>query len=292
MYHSILSALFLGLFPAVTPVALPAQVMDIRIAAPAEKTIAVEDRLSASGIVILDLESGQRLYGRQETVRRPMASITKLMTALIIAENHDMDEQVRIPDNIGTVKGNTANLPPGEIFTVGNLLSALLIASANDAAYALALHHSATESSFIYNMNIRAEALGMKSTSFANASGLDHPRQWSTPQDIAWLTMFALKYPEIRNRMSTESDVVYSRQGSQVSLSHTHLLVHSSNAVWGGKTGTTDAAGQCLVSLVEYEGKEYVVVLLNSLQRYGDMKSILHAIAPTPLVTASRSSSI
>ncbi|PIQ76359.1 hypothetical protein COV83_03425 [Candidatus Peregrinibacteria bacterium CG11_big_fil_rev_8_21_14_0_20_49_14] len=292
MYHSILSALFLGLFPAVTPVVLPAQVMDISIAAPAERNVAIEDRISASGVVILDLESGQQLYGRQETVRRPMASITKLMTALIIAENHDMDEQVRIPDDIGTVKGNVVNLKSGETFTVGDLLSALLIASANDAAYTLALHHSATESSFIYDMNIRAEALGMKSTSFANASGLDHPRQWSTPQDIAWLTMFALKYPEIRGRMSTESDVVYSRQGSQVSLSHTHALLHAKNAVWGGKTGTTDAAGQCLVSLVKYEGREYVVVLLNSLQRYRDMNSILHAIAPSPIVTAARSSSI
>lgn len=292
MYHSILSALFLGLFPAVTPAALPAQVMSISIAPPIAERVAIEDRLSASGIVILDAESGQRLYGRQETVRRPMASITKLMTALIIVENHEMDEIVRVPSGVAEVKGNTAYLQAGETFTVGDLLSALLIASANDAAYTLAMHHSATESSFIYDMNMRAEALGLKSTSFANASGLDHPRQWSTPQDIAWLTMFALKYPEVRERMGRRGEVVYSQEGTQVSLSHTHALLHSSNAVWGGKTGTTDAAGQCLVSLVEYEGREYLVVLLNSLQRYSDMKSILHAIAPMPLITAAKPSSI
>lgn len=281
MYHSILSVLFLGMIPGAAYPVLPAQTLNISIAAPAQ-VVAIPERISASGVVILDAESGQRLYARQETVRRPMASITKLMTALIIAENHAMDEVVTIPSGIQQVEGNTVYLPPGEQFTVGDLLSALLIASANDAAYALATYHSATEASFVFDMNIRAEALGLKGTSFANPSGLDHPRQWSTPLDIAWLTLSAIKHPEIAERMGRSSMQIVSKRGTPISLAHTHAMVRSEEAVVGGKTGTTDAAGQCLVSVVEKDNHTYLVVLLNSLQRYKDMSSILEVLVPPP----------
>jgi len=289
MYHSILSVLFLGMIPVVSQPVLQQQILDISVAPPAP-LISVSERLSASGIVIMDVKSGQQLYGRQPTVRRPMASITKLMTALIIAENHELDELVTISPDVQDVEGNIVHLPPGEQFTVGDLLSALLISSANDAAYALATYHSATEASFIFDMNIRATSLGLKGTSFANASGLDHPRQWSTPKDIAWLTMFALRHTEIRERMGVSDKMIYSKKGVSVSLSHTHAMLHASTSVVGGKTGTTDAAGQCLVSVVEQDDREYVVVLLNSLQRYKDMKSILATIAPTPAVISAADS--
>ena len=286
MYHSILSVLFLGMIPAATQPVLQDQMLNISVAPPSE-LVSVAERLSASGVVIMDAKSGQQLYGRQQTVRRPMASITKLMTALIIVENHDLDDVVTIPTGVEDIEGNIVNLPSGEEITVGNLLSALLIASANDAAYVLATHHSATEASFVFDMNIRARALGLKGTSFANPSGLDHPRQWSTPKDLAWLAMTALRHPEIRERMGKSDALIYSKEGTAISLSHTHAMIHGDTIVSGGKTGTTDAAGQCLVSVVEQDGKELVVVLLNSLQRYRDMKSILAAIAPAPPVISA-----
>jgi len=130
-------------------------------------------------------------------------------------------------------------------------------------------------------MNLRAKALGLNATSFANPAGLDHPRQWSTPKDIAWLTVYALQHPAIRERMGTSSKMIYSKEGTSISLSHTHALVHEHGEVVGGKTGTTDAAGQCLVSVVDHGGREYIVVLLNSLHRYTDLKSILATIAPS-----------
>ncbi|KKW39506.1 MAG: Serine-type D-Ala-D-Ala carboxypeptidase [Candidatus Peribacteria bacterium GW2011_GWC2_54_8] len=278
MYHSILSVLFLGMIPAAMHPVLQLQPLDISVAPPASLVL-VSERLSASGVVIMDVESGQQLYGRQQAVRRPMASITKLMTALLIVENHEMDELVIISQDVEDVEGNIVHLPSGEQFTVGDLLSALLISSS----------HSMTEASFVFDMNIRAKALGLKGTSFANPSGLDHPRQWSTPQDLAWLTISALRHPEIRERMGQSSKMVYSKQGTAISLSHTHAMLHGDTPISGGKTGTTDAAGQCLVSVVEQDGREYVVVLLHSLQRYRDMQSILAAIAPvSPVISAAQ----
>ena len=282
MYHSILSVLFLGMIPAAMHPVLQLQPLDISVAPPASLVL-VSERLSASGVVIMDVESGQQLYGRQQAVRRPMASITKLMTALLIVENHEMDELVIISQDVEDVEGNIVHLPSGEQFTVGDLLSALLISSSNDAALALATYHSMTEASFVFDMNIRAKALGLKGTSFANPSGLDHPRQWSTPQDLAWLTISALRHPEIRERMGQSSKMVYSKEGTAISLSH------KIPGIIGGKTGTTDAAGQCLVSVVEQDDREYVVVLLHSLQRYRDMQSILAAIAPvSPVISAAQ----
>jgi len=274
----------MGMIPAMQP-ALQAQTIDISVAPPAE-FVSVAEHLSSSGVVIMDAKSGQQIFGRQQTVRRPMASITKLMTALMIVENHELDDVVTIPSEVEDVEGNVAHLTPGERFTVEDLLSALLISSANDAAYALATFDSTTEASFVFDMNLRAKALGLKATSFANPSGLDHPRQWSTPKDIAWLTMFALRHPEIRERMGKSGEVVYSKEGTAVPLSHTHAMLHTNSAIIGGKTGTTDAAGQCLVSVVEHGEREYIVVLLNSLRRYGDMKSILATIAPSSSVVS------
>ena len=286
MYQSLLSVLLMGMVPAVAPLPQPASSLQISVAPPVTKPVSIAQRLSASGVLILDYKSGQKLYAKQEEVRRPMASLTKLMTALIITENHDMDEVVTIPKWAENVEGNVAYLPAGERFTVRDLLSALLIASANDAARVLATYHAGSVEAFAEEMNERAEALGLKSTSFANASGLDHPMQYTTPRDMAWLASFALHKQEIASRMHARGMRVWSLEGNPLYLSHTHALLHSENPVVAGKTGTTTAAGQCLISLVEYNGQSYVVVLLNSLQRYSDMNTILETIAPDTSLVA------
>jgi D-alanyl-D-alanine carboxypeptidase len=206
----------------------------------------------------------------------PMASLTKLMTALIIVDNHAMDEKVRVPADIEDVEGNSVHLPAGDTFTVGDLLSALLIKSSNDAAVTLARFHSGSESEFAKVMNARAQVLGLNDTHYDNASGLDSRRQTSTPRDVALLGTFVMRIPEIALRMSTASETITSLEGRSMSLSHTNNLVHGSeSSVIAGKTGTTDGAGQCLLSIVEDEGRKYVVVLLRSANRYGDMSRIL-----------------
>lgn len=276
---SVLSVLLLGLFPVAADIPPPssplASLVGVPIAPPAER-VSIDRRLSASGIIVVDLASGQTVYGMQADIERPMASLTKLMTALIIVETHDLDEWVTIPKDIAETPGSVAYLPSGEQFTVGDLLSALLISSANDAAVSLARFHSGSTEAFVKEMNARALSLGLSGTQYANASGMDDPRQWSTPRDIARLVSFIQNEPAIRQRMSVKGTVIRSRSGQEISLTHTHALLRANNPlVSEGKTGTTNAAGQCLVSVVGKDAHEYVVVLLRSQKRYDDMQAIL-----------------
>jgi D-alanyl-D-alanine carboxypeptidase (penicillin-binding protein 5/6) len=207
------------------------------------------------------------------------------MTALIIVENHGLHELVTVPRNIENVQGTVAHLPPGEQFTVGSLLSALLIMSANDAAVTLAEFHSGSVEDFVSAMNERAQELGLTDTSYENPAGLDAPTQKSSPRDLAWLTMFAMRFPEINKPMSTPAAKISSLSGKTYSLYHTHQLVGQDHpleddttddiVVQAGKTGTTDAAGQCLLSIVEANGRRYIAILLHSHDRYADMQRVL-----------------
>lgn len=258
---------------------IPSQI----VVAPPAIELRVASRLSASGVIIMDAQSGQRVYGRQFDVPRPMASLTKLMTAIIIVENHELSEVVRIPQGIDS-SHSSVHLPAGEQFTLGDVLSAMLIPSANDAAVALAVHHSGSVEAFVVEMNARALSLGLGQTSFTNPAGLDAPLQYSTPQDIAWLTMAALRHPSIQKRLGMRGVHIASLQGTEVSLTHTHALLHTSGPVKAGKTGTTLGANECLMSVVQESGHRYIVVLLDSLQRYRDMSTILAALSDAALV--------
>lgn len=283
MYRPLLATLLLGLFPATQDINTDGMTLENMEIAPPSTELHFEDRLSASGVVIFNRDSGQILYTREHKIQRSMASLTKLMTALIIVENHELDELVTIPQSVVDSVGNKAYLPPGKKFTVGDLLSALLVNSANDSALTLAQFHSGSTPAFVAEMNERALELGLRSTSFRNPSGLDHPAHWSTPQDIAWLSMFAMRYPEIATRLGRSGQRIVSTDGDTIHLYHTHALLHKPSdttaEVLAGKTGTTVDAGQCLMSIVEANDTQYVVVLLHSAERYTDMKTILEAMS-------------
>ena len=286
MYGPLVSVLLMGMLP-VWGIAenVPSVSGEITVAPPAAFVlgklpfIALDGVISASGVLILDLESGQSLFERAPDIARPMASLTKLMTALLIVENHSLDAIVTIPLDIEDTVGTVAHLPPGERFTVGNLLSALLVMSANDAAVTLARFHSGSVSDFALAMNARAVELGLKHTSYQNPAGLDSPLQESSPRDLAWLTMFVMRRPEIADRMAIRAMRIVSLEGQTIPLSHTHALLHEDTLVIAGKTGTTEAAGQCLLSLVEVKQRRLIVILLHSADRYADMRSILRTFA-------------
>jgi D-alanyl-D-alanine carboxypeptidase (penicillin-binding protein 5/6) len=288
MYGPLLSVLLMGMIP-VWGISAQTQPLtqEISVAPPAQTQSGytafqkIAPSLSASGIMVMDLQSGQTLYERNSTVSRPMASLTKLMTALIIVEHHKMNELVTVPSDILNVEGNdNEHLPPNDTFTVGDLLSAMLIISSNDSAVTLARYHSGTVANFAKEMNERAKKLGLTHTSYDNPIGFDGPQQESTPQELAWLAMYVLRYPEIAQRMSTADTQIQSVNGRIMILKHTNELLHEDSFVTAGKTGTTDAAGQCLLSIVQENGHRYVVVLLHSRDRYADMKRILATLRP------------
>jgi serine-type D-Ala-D-Ala carboxypeptidase (penicillin-binding protein 5/6) len=291
MYGSLLSVLLLGIVPVW---GARGDIADLRgqisIAPPA--ILAAEDlqeldgKLTASGIVIIDLDSAQTVYAAGADSSHPMASLTKLMTALLIVEHHSLDETVAIPPSVRDVVGNTVHLPVGQRFTVGDLLSAMLIPSANDAAIALAEFHSKSADAFVQDMNDRAVELGLSHTSYANPVGLDDSKQLSSPRDLAWLATYVFRHESIRTRMALKEANIASLEGTDIYLAHSHQLLDvpstilpGSAIVTAGKTGTTDNAGQCLLSLVEVGGRRYVTVLLGSSDRYSDMQQVLLSLS-------------
>ncbi len=292
MYGPVISALFLGLVPLWGVHAPQVAAPQLTVSSPARtpsslaaSVLAGEPQiqggsLSASGVLVLDADSGQKIFGRDIDVQRPMASLTKQMTALLIMEKHghELDRLVRVPADIASVEGNVVNLRPGDEYTVGDLLTAMLVASANDAAVTLAQFDSGSVPAFVEEMNRRAAELGLRDTVFRNPVGLDAVGQRSTPQDLGWLALFVMRTPQIRDRMSMRSAEIRGKSGDLIALSHTYALMHTSPDILAGKTGTTDDAGQCLVSLVEEAGRRYIIVLLQSGDRYRDMRVLLNAL--------------
>lgn len=298
MIGSLLSVLLLGLLPVGGSTASVANIGSyLPVAAPSilsrEGFLALDTALTASGVVIVDLDSTQMLYERGAESSRAMASLTKLMTALIIVENHALDEIVPITQQAADVPGNSAYLPVGHHFTVGDLLSAMLIPSANDATLALALFHADSLDAFTAQMNQRAKELGLEDTTYENAVGLDDDTQRSSPRDLALLAMTVLRHNAIRERMSNKNETIVSKEGMRIHLVHSHQLLHLGDVsdipepptqsgqaiVSAGKTGTTDSAGQCLLSIVHAGSRRYIVVLLHSRDRYADMQIILHSLS-------------
>lgn len=284
MVGTLLSVLLLGTVPVwgVGDPGIPLA-RDLGVAPPVMSDLALSvprslaGGLSASGVFIVDLDSAQTIYSDRPLEPRPMASLTKLMTALLIVENHALDERVDIAPAVGAIHDNVAGLQVGDEYTLGDLLTAMLVHSANDAAVALAVYDAGTEDAFVEKMNARAAALGLEDTVYGTSTGFDAPGQHSTPRDLGILSTFVLRFPAIVDRMSMNSATITSRSGTSLSFLHTHQLLRQQNDIVAGKTGTTDGAGQCLMSVFEGNGHRYAAILLHSDDRYGDMRRILSA---------------
>lgn len=288
MVLTVLSVLLLGMLPpSAADTTLSLSVLPPAVAAP---SVIVSnpsdwiDPVSASGVLVSDLDSGQDVVGRATDARRSIASLTKLMTAIVIVEGHAMDEVVTVPAAVKGTEGQTIDLLPGERYTVGDLLTATLVHSANDAAITLAVYHSGSVPAFVRQMNLRAGMLGLTGTAFTNPVGLDEAGHYSTLRDLKWMAVAALRHPQIAERMSEPVATIHSRGPNPrtIVLHHTHALLGHDDAIVLGKTGTTPEAGQCLVSLVRGGQHRYVVILLGSRDRYADMRWVLREIAKLP----------
>jgi len=241
----------------------------------------VGDAFSASGAIAIDVFTGKELFALDADEPRPMGSLAKLMTAIIIIESHNLSDIVTVPRGVLDVSGNVIGLRPGDRYTVRDLLSAMMVASANDAAHTLAIEHSDSIALFAEEMNIRAQALGLKKTFFTNPVGFDSPMQVSTPRELAWLSMYALKQDFIRSQASRTSATITDQSGEHsVTLYNTNKLLSSHpEEFFGLKTGTTEAAGQCLISLAYTNGRPYLFVILKSSDRYQDALELFASLA-------------
>jgi len=240
-----------------------------------EETYVAPGPTSAQSILVMDVESHSSMFSRNEHVQRPIASITKLMTAYIILEENDPNALVTVSANAAGTIGSTMNLVTGEQITVRDLLKGLLVNSGNDAAYALAEYNAGSIDAFVEKMNERADLLGMINTEYKNPTGLDAAGAYSTAHDQALLATHLLGDDSIRAITNIESQEITSASGITHQLDTTNQLL-GQMGIKGLKTGRTDLAGECVITLAENEqGHEVLSIVLGSQNRFGDTRVLI-----------------
>lgn len=231
--------------------------------------------LYAKTALAIDLDTQSILYEKNSYDRRPIASLTKLMTAYVILKESDPSSIVTVSDHAARTEGSRMGLVTGEQISVRNLLYGLLIESGNDAAVALAEFNAGDEASFIKKMNDEAENLGLENTHYANTTGLDNQNSYSTAHDLLVLSSHLLKDDGVREIVKNSSYEVTGENGEVHQLKNTNILL-GQLGIEGMKTGTTPSAGECLLSLAKNpEGHEILTVVLGSSDRFIDTKILV-----------------
>ena len=250
-------------------------VLPVRGSALAADAPSAPPQTGASSAALLDVTGNRFLLLQNADERRPMASTTKIMTALVVLERAGMDEIVTVPPKAVGVEGSSIYLFAGEQITVRTLLYALLLSSANDAAVALACHTAGSVAEFAAWMNARAAALGLQNTHFANPHGLHDEAHYTTARDLALLARAALQnevFAEIV-RTARYSAPQLGTGATRLFCNHNKLLRIYEGAV-GIKTGYTKKSGRCLVSAAMREGLTLVAVTLNDGEDWRDHQAL------------------
>lgn len=218
--------------------------------------------INALAAVVMEASSGRVLFSKNATVKRSIASTTKIMTAIVALENGGLEDEVTISKRAAGIGGSTIGLQTGQKFTLKELLYAMLMSSANDAAIAVAEHIGGTVEGFAEMMNRKAESLGAANSHFVTPHGLDTDSQYSTAYDVAIITRYALKNPVFSEIVSTSTSYIPGH-----GLYNTNELLGAYPGVDGVKTGYTGKAGRCLVTTIQKDGMRLVSVVLGSPTR-------------------------
>lgn len=229
--------------------------------------------INATSALILDLNSGTVLFSKDAYEALPIASLTKIMTALLVLEDNRLNDTAKISDKAAAMIGKKAWLYPGDSMLVGDLLRTSLIDSASDATMALAEFVGGSEKDFVAKMNQKALDLKLASTHFENPVGFDDSENYSTAYEMSLLTRATWEYPLFREIVGTKSASVKSAGGTTYKLVNTNELLSSYLKIYGVKTGTTEAAGQSLITIGDIDGgRQILTVILNSPDRYHETK--------------------
>lgn len=230
----------------------------------------------ASAVLLMDSQTGQILFERNAFGRREPASTTKILTAIIILEESNLADKVRISRRAALTGGSRMHLRAGEVHSVHDLVYGLLLRSGNDAAVALAEHHSGSVEAFAAKMNEKAKALGAKASQFMNPHGLPNPQHYTTAYDLALITQYAMRNPRFAQIVASRSTgLKYEELRRDVVMHNTNALLHMLPEADGVKTGTTGNAGKCLVFSATRQGQRLIGVVLNDRNRFGDAASLL-----------------
>lgn len=231
--------------------------------------------LTAEAILVLDINSGVKIYTKNEYIRLSPASTTKLMTALVVLDNFQLDDVFTV--NSIVKGGRSMGLVKGEQLTVENLLYGALVHSANDAAYTIAANYKTGVAGFVQAMNDKAKILHLDNTRFSNPIGFDDTYQYTTAADLTKLAVVALSDKNIVKIVGTKSITV-----SDVNFTYFHKLENVNEllgkvaGLTGVKTGYTQNAGEVLVSEVKKNGHQILFVVLKSSDRFGETTQLIN----------------
>jgi len=224
--------------------------------------------INAMAAVVIEESTGRVLYSKNPTDRRSIASTTKIMTAIIALENGKLDDEITVSKRAASTGGSVLGLRTGQKYTMKDMLYALLLISANDAAVAIAEHIGGTVEGFAEMMNKKAKELGATNSRFVSPHGLDTDNQYSTAYDVAIITRYALK-----NKVFSEIVATSTFQIPGHSLYNTNELLGAYPGLDGVKTGYTSKAGRCLVTTAKRDGMRLITVVLGSPTRTARAKA-------------------
>lgn len=213
--------------------------------------------------IAMELTTGAVLEESNADKSLPMASTTKIMTAIIIIEENNLDEVIKVPEEAVGVEGSSIYLKKDEQIDVKDLLYGLMLRSGNDSAAALAIHNSGSIEKFVAKMNKKAQEIGAENTNFTNPSGLPDSNHYTTARDLCKIACYAMHNEQFKEIVATKS-----YKGKFKSFSNKNKMLYNFDGATGVKTGYTVKAGRCLVSSAEREGMEVVCVVLNSPDMY------------------------
>ncbi len=244
----------------------PDRVADITVPAAVSLDATVDLQLPVKAAMLMSADTGEVLYNQNMDSPMAMASITKIMTMLLVFDEiHKgtiaLTDLVSVSQHAANMGGSQIWLDPSESFTVDEMLLAVCVSSANDAAVALAEHVAGSETVFVDMMNRRAAELGMENTNFVNACGLDAEGHYSSAYDIALMSREIMKYDELVKYTTVWTD---SLRDGQTMLVNTNKLIRSYSGITGLKTGTTGDAGICITTTATRDGMSIIAVVLGA----------------------------
>lgn len=236
-------------------------------------------KINAQGAVLMDAKTGQVIYEKNMHIRYAPASTTKIMTAILAIESGHLDDDVKVSIQAASTPGSSMHLYAGQILTLRELVTGLLLRSGNDAAVAIAEYLAGSVGNFAELMNQKADLIGAHNTHFVNPHGLTRPGHYSSAFDLAWIARYALTNPifaEIVNTRETSIEWMdRSGRGQDRNLRNTNKLLWMLEEADGVKTGTTNAAGPCLVSSATRGNHKLIAVVLHDHNRWHNSMQLL-----------------
>lgn len=241
-----------------------------------QAAIANEPKIGAQSAVLIDVYNGQVLYEKDALQKRPMASTTKVMTAVVALGGSDLHSNSRVSKNADQVGESSMHLEEGEILTLEQLLYGALMPSGNDACVAIAEHVAGSEGFFVLLMNEKAALIGAVDSCFKNTNGLPEKGHYSTALDLALITRYALHNPVFCDVVKTKFKVVKGPDSLDHYLKNTNKLLWSYPWADGVKTGTTLEAGQCLIASANKGERRLLAVVLKDNNRFADAETLFN----------------